>query len=104
MGQMTMAGGWLMLPILLCSVLGLAIVIERAWALRATRVAPPALTDQLARIARAAREVEIPRPRNPRRMVAPQDRHVVAAKQQDLGSGETLTCGLCGARFRAAVD
>ena len=53
MGQMTMAGGWLMLPILLCSVLGLAIVIERAWALRATRVAPPALTDQLARIARA---------------------------------------------------
>lgn len=34
------AGGWLMVPIILCSVLGLAIVVERFWALRPQKVAP----------------------------------------------------------------
>ena len=52
MAEMLAAGGWLMLPIAICSVLGLAIVIERAWALRTLRIAPPNLVaqrDQLAR-------------------------------------------------------
>ncbi len=34
------AGGWLMVPILLCSVLAVAICIERLWALQPARIAP----------------------------------------------------------------
>lgn len=37
------AGGWLMIPIILCSVLGLAIVVERFWALRPDKITPPGL-------------------------------------------------------------
>lgn len=41
------AGGWLMLPILACSVIALAIVLERFWALRRRRVLPPTLVRAL---------------------------------------------------------
>ena len=34
------AGGWIMAPIILCSVLALAIVLERFWTLRRSRVVP----------------------------------------------------------------
>lgn len=37
------AGGWLMLPILICSILVLAITVERLIALRADRILPPGL-------------------------------------------------------------
>ena len=38
--EIILAGGWLMIPILLCSTLALAIVIERFWTLRRSRVIP----------------------------------------------------------------
>jgi biopolymer transport protein ExbB len=38
--EIVMAGGWLMLPIILCSILAIAIVIERFWTLSANRIAP----------------------------------------------------------------
>ena len=38
--ELIKAGGWLMVPILLCSVAALAIIIERFWALRRSRVLP----------------------------------------------------------------
>jgi len=38
--ELVKAGGWLMLPILLCSVVALAIVVERFWALRFGNVLP----------------------------------------------------------------
>lgn len=41
------AGGWLMLPILLCSVVAAAIVIERFWSLSPARIAPPYLMAQI---------------------------------------------------------
>jgi biopolymer transport protein ExbB len=41
------AGGWLMLPILACSVVALAIIIERAWALRTKKVVPAGMVDQV---------------------------------------------------------
>ena len=41
--ELLQAGGWLMLPIVVASVLALAICIERSWALRAALVAPPGL-------------------------------------------------------------
>ena len=41
------AGGWLMLPIMLCSVVALAICVERLWTLNPNRVAPPNLLAQV---------------------------------------------------------
>lgn len=41
------AGGWLMWPILGCSVLAMTIILERAWMLRRRRVAPPSLMSEV---------------------------------------------------------
>ncbi len=41
------AGGWLMIPIILCSVVALAIVGERFWTLQRKRVAPRYLVAQI---------------------------------------------------------
>ena len=40
-------GGVIMFPLLLCSVLALAIIIERFWTLRVNRLAPKSLTNDL---------------------------------------------------------
>jgi biopolymer transport protein ExbB len=40
-------GGWLMGPILLCSIVALAIILERLWALRTNRVLPPDVIPQI---------------------------------------------------------
>ncbi len=50
--ELVKAGGWLMLPILLCSVVSLAIVIERFWTLRRQRIAPKGLVTQVWQMAR----------------------------------------------------
>ena len=42
-----MAGGWAMVPILICSAVALAIILERLWSLRQTTVAPPELGEQV---------------------------------------------------------
>lgn len=47
MFELITAGGWLMVPILLCSVLALAISIERYLALRTTRTVPRGLLAQI---------------------------------------------------------
>jgi len=44
--EMVQAGGWLMLPILLCSVIALAIVGERFWSLQQKRINPATLVSQ----------------------------------------------------------
>lgn len=41
------AGGWLMLPIIACSVIALAIVVERFWTLNTKRVIPAQLVGQI---------------------------------------------------------
>ena len=41
------AGGWVMWPIILASVVALAIVLERLWLLRVRRVCPPELSAQV---------------------------------------------------------
>lgn len=46
------AGGWLMLPILVCSLLALAIVLERFWALRRDHVMPESLIEQMPEVAK----------------------------------------------------
>jgi len=45
--ELVQSGGWLMLPIILCSVLSLAIVIERSWSLRKSNVMPSHLLPNL---------------------------------------------------------
>ena len=47
MYEIIVAGGWLMLPILLSSVIATAIVIERLVALRQSRILPPELISQV---------------------------------------------------------
>ena len=47
MFEIIRAGGVLMLPIILCSVIALAITAERFWSLQTKRVLPPHLTRQL---------------------------------------------------------
>ena len=47
MFEMVKAGGWMMLPIIGCSILALAIIAERFWSLQAKRVIPPNLVAQI---------------------------------------------------------
>lgn len=44
---MVKAGGWLMLPIIACSVIALAIIVERLWSLQIRRVLPKHLVAQV---------------------------------------------------------
>ena len=48
-----MAGGWAMVPILICSAIALAIVLERCWTLRRQSVLPPGLGDEVRQWARS---------------------------------------------------
>lgn len=48
-----MAGGWAMLPILVCSLVALAIVLERCWTLRRAAVLPPGLGEEVRQWARS---------------------------------------------------
>jgi biopolymer transport protein ExbB len=45
--ELMRAGGWLMWPILACSVVAMAIILERLWSLRRRRVMPPGLMEQV---------------------------------------------------------
>jgi biopolymer transport protein ExbB len=45
--ELIKAGGWVMWPIIACSVLALAIIVERFWSLQSQRVAPKNLVDQI---------------------------------------------------------
>ncbi|MGY6629690.1 MAG: MotA/TolQ/ExbB proton channel family protein [Wenzhouxiangella sp.] len=45
--EIMLAGGWLMVPIILCSIIAVAIVIERFLALRGSRVLPQAVPAQV---------------------------------------------------------
>lgn len=47
MWELVKAGGWLMAPIVLCSILALGIIIERSLRLRTARVAPANLANQV---------------------------------------------------------
>jgi biopolymer transport protein ExbB len=45
--ELIKAGGWLMWPIMLCSIISLAIIAERFWSLRKKRIAPGNLVAQV---------------------------------------------------------
>ena len=42
--ELVKSGGWMMLPIILSSIAAMAIVAERLWTLRASRVTPVSYT------------------------------------------------------------
>ncbi len=48
------AAGWPIWPLILCSVVGLALVIERLMSLRRARIAPPLLVDEVLSISRSS--------------------------------------------------
>ena len=47
MFEIIKAGGWVMWPIIMCSIVALAIVCERCWSLQRKRVIPPGLVEQV---------------------------------------------------------
>ncbi len=47
MWELVKAGGWIMLPIILCSIAAAGIIAERLWTLRPSRVTPPHLLGQV---------------------------------------------------------
>lgn len=47
MFEIIKAGGWMMLPIIGCSVVSLAIILERFWALRTQKIVPSNLAPQV---------------------------------------------------------
>ncbi|SEF98887.1 MotA/TolQ/ExbB proton channel family protein [Marinobacterium lutimaris] len=53
MFDLIQAGGWLMVPIIACSIVALAIVVERLLALRTTRVIPQGLLAQVWELVRS---------------------------------------------------
>lgn len=63
MWELISAGGWVMAPILVCSILAVAIVTERLWLLRPARIAPSGLVPTLweAFAGRRVDEVELRR-------------------------------------------
>lgn len=56
MFELVKAGGWLMVPIIACSVVAMAIVIERLWMLRSKRVVPE---DLVARVWKMHRQNQL---------------------------------------------
>ena len=47
MFELIVAGGWVMAPIILCSVLALTLVVERLWTLQEKRIKPVRLVEQI---------------------------------------------------------
>lgn len=47
MYELIKSGGWLMIPIIACSIVALAIIVERFWALQRSRISPRHLVAQI---------------------------------------------------------
>src|SRR5215472_14658665 len=47
MFEIIKAGGWVMAPLILCSIIAIAIIVERLWTLQPQRVAPDHLAAQV---------------------------------------------------------
>jgi len=50
--ELVLAGGWIMIPILMCSIVAMTIIGERIWFLRTSKVAPLNLAMQVANLYR----------------------------------------------------
>jgi biopolymer transport protein ExbB len=72
------AGGWLMLPLFICSVIAIAIIAERFWSLQSKRISPPDLMTQIWQWLKADQV----------------DEHRVTALQNNSPLGQILAAGL----------
>jgi biopolymer transport protein ExbB len=72
------AAGWPIWPLIACSILGLALIIERFISLKVAKVAPPKLLDEVLAVSRTA----VPAP------------DVVTQLEQNSALGEVLASGL----------
>ncbi len=52
MFEIIKSGGWLMLPIILCSIGAMGIIVERFWSLQKKKILPPELLPQVLRLYR----------------------------------------------------
>ena len=52
MFEIIKSGGWMMLPIIMCSIVAMAIVIERFWSLQKKKILPQELVPQVWRLSR----------------------------------------------------
>jgi len=81
--ELIKSGGWIMLPIVVCSIIAVAIVAERLWTLRPSRVSPPHLLGQVWRWV--------------------QDKQMDSAKFSELRTGsplgQILAAGLANSRY-----
>lgn len=50
MFELIVAGGWIMAPIILCSILAFTIIVERFWTLRERKIAPENLVEQIIKL------------------------------------------------------
>jgi len=78
MWEIVQAGGPLMWPIILCSIVAAAIVLERIWTLQDRRVLPPDLTKKVWKLVESHRV----------------DDKIVAALEQNSPLGKLLAVGL----------
>ncbi|KRI00988.1 MotA/TolQ/ExbB proton channel family protein [Curvibacter sp. PAE-UM] len=72
------AAGWPIWPLIICSILGLALIIERFLSLKTTKVAPPQLLDEVLKASSTA----LPAP------------EVIAQLEKNSALGEVLASGL----------
>ncbi len=47
MFELIRSGGWLMLPIILCSIVAMGIIVERLWSLQKKKILPPDLVPEI---------------------------------------------------------
>ena len=87
MFSIIVAAGWPIWPLLLCSVLALALVIERFTSLKTTRVLPPKLLDEAINVSRNS----VPAP------------EVVAKLERNSSLGEVLAAGFRALNAKAAA-
>ncbi len=52
MFEIIKSGGWMMLPIILCSIGAMTIVVERFWSLQRNKILPPELVLQVWKLSR----------------------------------------------------
>ncbi len=83
MFEIVKAGGIVMVPIILCSIIAAAIMLERLWTLQQRRVLPTELTEKVRRLVETKQL---------------QDKHI-AALEQNSPLGKILAAGLSN-RFR----
>ena len=87
MWEIVRAGGPLMWPIILCSVIALGIVVERMWTLQAPRVMPPGLLQKVWQLVEAGQVTD----------------KVIAALEQNSPLGRVLAAGLASRHRPRAV-